>query len=107
MLVLGLYVGGLRATTPAMETQTTSPSERVRELVGRIFPLQANVRRSSDAESIVRELFGLADVECGGTRPGDIQVHDPRFYERVLRDASIGLGESYMDGWWETDALDV
>ena len=34
-------------------------------------------------------------------------MHDPRFYGRLLRDASIGLGESYMDGWWETDALDV
>jgi cyclopropane-fatty-acyl-phospholipid synthase len=55
----------------------------------------------------VRELFGLADVEIGGTRPGDIKVHDQRFFERVLRDASIGLGESYMDDWWETDALDV
>src|SRR5687768_4760894 len=90
-----------------METQTT-PMGRVQELVGRVFPaIQTTVRRASDAEGIVRELFGLADIEFGGTRPGDIQVHDPRFFERVLRDASIGLGESYMDDWWETDALDV
>lgn len=91
-----------------MQTQTTSPTDRVRDLVGRILPtIQTTVTRSSDAESIVRELFGLADIEFGGHRPGDIQVRDPRFYERVLRDASIGLGESYMDEWWETDALDV
>jgi cyclopropane-fatty-acyl-phospholipid synthase len=24
----------------------------------------------------------------------------------VLRDGSLGLGESYMEGWWECDALD-
>jgi cyclopropane-fatty-acyl-phospholipid synthase len=91
-----------------MQTQTTSPSDRVRELVGRIIPtIQTTVTRSADAESIVRELFGLADIEFGGSRPGDIQVHDPRFYERVLRDASVGVGESYMDEWWETDALDI
>ncbi|NVB77816.1 MAG: cyclopropane fatty acyl phospholipid synthase [Kofleriaceae bacterium] len=71
-------------------------------------PLQvANLTRSSDAESIVRELFGLAGIEIGGTARGDIRVHDPRFYERVIRDASVGFGESYMEEWWETDALDV
>ena len=25
----------------------------------------------------------------------------------LISDASIGLGESYMDEWWETDALDT
>jgi cyclopropane-fatty-acyl-phospholipid synthase len=59
------------------------------------------------AERVVRELFGEAGIEIGGGGPGDIVVHDPRFYARVLRDASIGLGESYMDGWWETPRLDV
>ena len=34
-----------------------------------------------------------------------IDVHDPRVYERVLREGSIGLGESYADGWWDTDDL--
>jgi cyclopropane-fatty-acyl-phospholipid synthase len=67
----------------------------------------APLKRSADAEAIVRELFGLAGIEIGGTKPGDLRVHDPRFYERVIRDASIGFGESYMEEWWETDALDV
>lgn len=58
-------------------------------------------------ESVVRELFDHADIAIGGTRPGDITIHDDRFYERLLRDKSIGLGESYMDGWWDTDHLDV
>ena len=59
------------------------------------------------SETLVRELFEMAGIQIGGPGPGDIQVHDSRFYGRVLRDASIGFGESYMDGWWETDALDV
>ncbi|HTL35055.1 MAG TPA: cyclopropane fatty acyl phospholipid synthase [Kofleriaceae bacterium] len=71
-------------------------------------PLQlANFNRSSDAESIVRELFELAGITIGGSQPGDIRVHDPRFYARVIRDASVGFGEAYMEEWWETDALDV
>ncbi len=36
---------------------------------------------------------------------GSIEVHDPRTYSRVLRQGSVGLGESYADGWWDTDHL--
>lgn len=65
------------------------------------------VPRASEAEAVVRELFEAADIRIDGSRPGDIRVHDPRFHERLLRDASVGLGESYMEDWWETDALDT
>ncbi len=34
-----------------------------------------------------------------------LDVHDDRFYERLVRDGSVGLGESYADGWWDTDDL--
>ncbi|MCU0306404.1 MAG: cyclopropane fatty acyl phospholipid synthase [Thermoleophilia bacterium] len=62
---------------------------------------------AQSAEALVRELFGLAGVRIGGSGPGDIVVHDPRFYARLVRHASLGLGESYMDAWWDSDAVDV
>lgn len=61
---------------------------------------------AQQSESLVRELFELAGISIGGSAPGDIVIHDSRFYQRLLRDASIGLGESYMDGWWDTQSLD-
>ncbi len=83
----------------------------MRDLIGRFMPAAMRMplvaRRASEAEGIIRELFELAGIAIGGTGPGDIRVHDERFYERVLRDASIGLGEAYMDDWWEVDQLDV
>ncbi len=54
----------------------------------------------------MRELLGRAGVTVGGDAPHDIRVKDDRVYVRLLRDGPLGLGESYMDGWWETDALD-
>jgi cyclopropane-fatty-acyl-phospholipid synthase len=84
-----------------------TPPPAVADLLGKVLPAVDTLRRRSDAEAIVTELFGLAGVTINGSATGDIQVHDPRFFERVLRDASIGLGESYMDEWWDTDALDV
>lgn len=61
---------------------------------------------AQQSESLVRELFELAGISIGGSAPSDIVIHDSRFYQRLLRDASIGLGESYMDGWWDTQSLD-
>jgi cyclopropane-fatty-acyl-phospholipid synthase len=47
-----------------------------------------------------------AEIEVDGTRPWDVQIHDPRFYKRVIAESVLGLGESYMDGWWTCEALD-
>jgi cyclopropane-fatty-acyl-phospholipid synthase len=58
------------------------------------------------SEKLVRELLRKADIQVDGDRPWDIQVHDDRLYDRVLRDASLGLGESYVDGWWDSKAID-
>jgi cyclopropane-fatty-acyl-phospholipid synthase len=51
-------------------------------------------------------LLACADIRINGARPWDIQVHDPRFFSRVLASGTLGFGESYMDGWWDCDALD-
>lgn len=49
--------------------------------------------------NFIKDFLNQLDVE--------IQVHDPRFYHRVLRDQSLGLGESYMDGWWDCPQIDA
>lgn len=54
----------------------------------------------------VREILNIVDVKINGSRSWDIQVHDDKFYKRVLAYGSLGLGESYMDGWWDCDRLD-
>ena len=51
-------------------------------------------------------LLAFADIRVNGARPWDIQVHDQRFFGRVLASGTLGFGESYMDGWWDCDALD-
>jgi len=58
------------------------------------------------SQEVVRELLDSAGIELNGSAPRDIQVRDDRFYRRVLRDGALGLGEAYMDGWWECEALD-
>jgi cyclopropane-fatty-acyl-phospholipid synthase len=54
----------------------------------------------------LQRLASLADVAFNGAHPWDIRVHDPALYGRVLRGGSLGFGEAYMDGLWDSDQLD-
>lgn len=54
----------------------------------------------------IKDILALADIRLNGKRPWDIQVHDDQFYRRVLAQGSLGLGEAYMDGWWDADDLE-
>lgn len=47
-----------------------------------------------------------ADVHIDGNRSWDIQVHDDRFFQKVSLNGSLGLGESYMEGWIDSPQLD-
>ncbi|MBM3196715.1 MAG: cyclopropane fatty acyl phospholipid synthase [Chlamydiae bacterium] len=62
--------------------------------------------QQSDSKEIIDQLAFSAGIQLNGSDPSDIQVKDNRFYDRVLKDQSLGFGESYMEGWWDVDALD-
>jgi len=55
---------------------------------------------------MLEQLLDRAGVAIDGLRPFDIRVNHPDFFPRVLAGGSLALGESYMDGWWDCDALD-
>ena len=57
-------------------------------------------------KEIIIGLFEKAGVTVNGDKPWDIQVHNEDFYSRVFRQPHLGLGESYMDGWWDSPKLD-
>jgi cyclopropane-fatty-acyl-phospholipid synthase len=59
----------------------------------------------TSAERTIRSLLQKAGIEPGGGNPWDLQVHNPDLYARVLSRGSLGLGEAYMDGWWDCEDL--
>ena len=61
---------------------------------------------SKSARRFFAPLLERADVKVGGDRPWDVAVHDERLWARILARGTLGLGESYMDGWWDVEALD-
>jgi cyclopropane-fatty-acyl-phospholipid synthase len=57
-------------------------------------------------KTALKNLFSLAGIEINGRNPWDIRVHNEEFYRRILTQGSLGLGESYMDEWWDCERLD-
>ncbi|HIF35577.1 MAG TPA: cyclopropane fatty acyl phospholipid synthase, partial [Candidatus Thioglobus sp.] len=60
----------------------------------------------ADFEETIKGLFDSVDIQVNGSRSWDPQIHNKLFYARVLSRGSLGLGESYMDGWWDCKAPD-
>ncbi len=58
------------------------------------------------AKPFVEGLLRKAGITVNGPEPWDIQVLNDAFYGRVLRQQSLGLGEAYMDGWWNCPRID-
>jgi cyclopropane-fatty-acyl-phospholipid synthase len=57
-------------------------------------------------QSSLEKIFAVAGVSLNGRSPWDVQVLDDRFAKNVLLRGSLGLGESYMRGWWKCDDLE-
>jgi cyclopropane-fatty-acyl-phospholipid synthase len=57
-------------------------------------------------EARIQKVLNPTDIRLNGDRPWDVKVNNPELYRRVMRAGTLGLGESYMDGWWDCDALD-
>lgn len=61
---------------------------------------------SQKYKSLVKDLFSIAGIEINGSNPWDIKVYDDAFYKRAVTEGELGIGESYMDGWWDAEKID-
>ena len=64
-------------------------------------------KKKSAVQDSAQKLFDHAGVKFNGDNPWDIQVHNSNLYARILKGGSLGLGESYIDGWWDCEQMDV
>ena len=61
---------------------------------------------SSSAKKIVEERINKIGIKINGKNKSDIKIKNDKFYSRVLTGGSLAFGESYMDGWWDSEAVD-
>ncbi|MCB0354227.1 MAG: cyclopropane fatty acyl phospholipid synthase [Bdellovibrionales bacterium] len=62
---------------------------------------------SSDTyRNLTEQIFSVGEIALNGSNPWDITVHDERMFRRFILEGRLGIGEAYMDGWWDCAALD-
>lgn len=59
------------------------------------------------SQALAQELLAKADIQINGDRPWDMQVHNTRVFDDALARGNLGLGESYMQGDWDAESLDL
>ena len=62
--------------------------------------------KNNKYQSKIEALLGKADIRINSDRAWDIQVHNPDLFGRIIGQGSLGLGESYMEAWWDCEQLD-
>jgi cyclopropane-fatty-acyl-phospholipid synthase len=58
-------------------------------------------------KNYLQQAFEKADITLNGDAPHDIQIRDERAIQCIISNNSLGLGESYMEGWWDCEQLDA
>ena len=59
-----------------------------------------------NSEEWVKGLLERSEIRVNGNNPWDIKILNQNTYNRIKAEGSLGLGEAYMDGWWECQSLD-
>lgn len=57
------------------------------------------------SEGLVRSILESAGIQANGTETWDPRINDQRFWNRVAMDGMLGLGDSYVDRWWDSDDI--
>jgi cyclopropane-fatty-acyl-phospholipid synthase len=61
---------------------------------------------SGGYKKATERILASAGIRLDGNKPWDIVVNNDSFYKRVFTEGELGLGETYMEGWWEAERVD-
>ena len=59
------------------------------------------------SKDVAARILDAAGIPINGSEPWSFQVHNEKLWDRVISQRQLGFAESYMDGWWDCDQLDV
>ena len=56
---------------------------------------------------VAMKALNSAGIPLNGSEPWSIHIHDQKVWNRVISQKQLGFAESYMEGWWDCQSLDV
>ena len=63
-------------------------------------------KNNNEDFELFNDLLSKADITLNGGNPWDIKVINEEMFDEIVKNGSLGLGESYMKGMWECDSID-
>ncbi|MEQ9379410.1 MAG: cyclopropane-fatty-acyl-phospholipid synthase family protein [Pirellulales bacterium] len=93
-----LIAQGTKKATSTEDAQSTGPWFR-RLVLGRLAKIDRGLLRLRDQHGVAT--FG----QCCDSYVGEITVRNDRFYRRVALGGSLGAGEAFLDGDWDSREL--
>lgn len=57
-------------------------------------------------QKLAEDLLQDTHIKVNGPNPWDPQIKNIQLYKRIFSQGTLGLGEAYMDNWWEAKKLD-
>ena len=57
-------------------------------------------------KNLINAALAGVDIQINCDRPWDVEVHNENLYQRVISQGSLGLGEAYVEGWWDCQQLE-
>jgi cyclopropane-fatty-acyl-phospholipid synthase len=70
------------------------------------MPIKKFLMNTAKTENMIEELLSLADIRINGQNPWDVQVYNERFFSQALLGGSPGVGETYVNKWWDCTNLE-
>lgn len=58
------------------------------------------------AKNIIDQLLQPTGIKINGDQPWDVKINNEQVFSRIINDGVLGLGEAYMEKWWDCPALD-
>jgi cyclopropane-fatty-acyl-phospholipid synthase len=57
-------------------------------------------------DALLEDMLTDIGININGDNPWDIRIYNDRTYTHIVRNKNLGLGETYMEGWWDCPQLD-
>jgi len=69
--------------------------------------MSKNGGMSERARDLALGLLDAAGIPVNSSELWSLHVHDERLWDRAIAEQQLGLGEAYMDGWWDCERVDM
>lgn len=69
--------------------------------------MRKNRHMAEKARDLGMRLLDAAGIPINSSEPWSLHVKDDRLWDRAVAEQQLGLGEAFMDGWWECERVDM